>query len=256
MNRTVQALLLICACMGADTCKAGNFFQACDTALKTRPFASLAAFVARQDGVIDTSGTDIAPQSCLRLNDHEFFVIPAVSGGSVGNLYHCDFKAGRACSPYGETGRIYPNTEVDTEFTDANGKHFALLASQTLKHGVFSQTYIVFYLADPRKTPDGVPFRLEDMASATNFSESDSDNGPCNSNLNGREYVLHTANAIGSARFTNDLTGNARLSFDITEEDCDTKVNSTYVREYSYRNGHFIEVSGARPPKNSGKRLH
>jgi hypothetical protein len=86
---------------------------------------------------------------CQRLNNYEFVYT------TDANFYYCNFKSnGEPCSE-DSSGIWYPNIEVITKFSGANGKRFVLFKTSRLSHGIYGSGYQVFFFTPKTANPRG-----------------------------------------------------------------------------------------------------
>lgn len=249
------ALLALSMLSQTGVCDADTFFQKCAAAWQQQSFVQLKDYLTKNGGRVAADSDDQADY-CARLNNHEFMVLPPPSGGDVGRIYHCDFRTTKSCRPiFGN----FPSVEVWGEFSDRRGKHFAVLKTDSMRGGLDSEAYVVFFLTDPKKNADHASFVLQVLDGASNMGlASEASNDLCQTTLPidySAGAPLGSANKIEHLNINFDKRGRGRLSFVETEEDCDSRRYRTYTQDYVFQNGAFTKIAGEKPPIHRNKLL-
>lgn len=223
-------------------------FESCRAAFGKPGFRNLASQLSHGNGNLIVGDVAVMPDQCLRLNDNEFVVIPEPTGGGAGSLFYCAFRGAPACRAYEGN---FANVEVVKEVTNTSGfqKRFALLRSGHLSHGETGESYGVFYLVIPSEETQGMPFVVQNLLSGSNLRDAETGKSDlCNSGYQDPENTKpETAVAFSVPDVGVNSAGNARISFQVDEQNCGTQNTQSYHRDFEWQGHQFVEVSPPRP---------
>lgn len=223
MNKipALMAVWLSSALVGSA--HAQNFFEPCDAALKTAPYKSLREYLQAHEA-------ELVPDMCFRLSNSEFLLTvtdtPRISQG----LYHYDAKANKFDL---SDGRSRPNVRVKREFEGEAKKRFVLFSWSNLHQGNWSSGYEILNLISKKEDRSFVVYGLLGMS-------EDPQSGFCGSNF----VTSGKTDAVTAVKVLNEGTENVRIVFDVTEQDCSTKMFREAKRVFSLINGIFKEEAG------------
>lgn len=232
------ASLILLLLLASTPCHASNFFEPCSAALAKPSFRALAKYLGTKS-MPDATISGFESSMCLRLNNHEFIVLPR----SIG-IDYCDFRDGSSCGPYdNQDGRHFEKNEIFQEFSEASGKHFVLLRDVNLEHGIYTELYDLLFLVDPSGEKGHLPFRIVSLtgASMNNDSGSFTDN-PCGEpDPSGNFKSPASVGAVGAPQISSN-EGHAVISFSMKEMDCHTRKSTVRTIRFQNVGNRFVET--------------
>jgi hypothetical protein len=235
--KLVVFLCLLAMCLFA---RAEVLLQSCEARLSDPNYALLTNYINHQY-LTKTYGKNASDYQrnvmdgyCQIVGPQKFVFMPDPYRAQI---FFCDFESvtkENPCQPAGKFD-VYPNLELTERFHDSSAKEFVLLRTSSLRHGIQSAWFGVFYL-DPHEI-DKRGFSLFDL-DVYEFNGSYSDEHQTCSHLAKSDQAV-TLQGNKGYELINAGTANVMLRFVSKITNCKTGKEKRQIQEYEWTGQKF-----------------
>lgn len=221
---TSRVILLLVLFLMSQVASAEDMFRNCSDFSGNKSYQALNEYLSEKSE---------SANYCQRLNNHEFVYTTDT------NFYYCNFKSNStsACNKHAkETGRWYPDLDIETRFSSENGKNFILFKTSRLSHGLYNSAYQVFFFTPKKENPRG--YKIIDLEGAGEYNGLYSDEGEICSNLNVDDQAIEFVDKV--YEIVNEGENNVGIRFRQRMTSCKTKSVTAEILEYTWSGNNFI----------------